>query len=270
MVPTSTIALVAFFLLVIPGASYEILRSRSRLPREESPFLHISRILLSGTLITALVFVLLAAVHLIAVRLIPVHLGAVPLGTSTALADIPQLLLSGTTYLAAHARLVGKTLLLQIALSVLIAVIFSDLRSSGTNVIHEADAWHALGELLVKPGQAAFMTVRLKDGSEIAGYYFGASTELDPSKREIFLRAPLSFRQADDKPVLAMDAGWQLMTISGSEIAYIATAYVAEGKESPPIPWQSRAIDWIRKNYLTWQTASIAILAVLAIAVFVH
>jgi uncharacterized protein DUF6338 len=56
MVPTSTIAFIAFFLLVIPGASYEILRSKSRLPREESPFLHISRILLSGTLITALTF----------------------------------------------------------------------------------------------------------------------------------------------------------------------------------------------------------------------
>jgi hypothetical protein len=265
LVPTSTIALVAFFLLVIPGASYEILRSRSRLPREESPFLHISRILLSGTLITALVFVLLAAVHLIAVRLIAVHLG-----TSTALVDIPKLLLSGTTYVATHARLVGKTLLLQIALSVLLAVIVSDVRSSGANVIHEADAWHALGELLVKPGQTAFMSVHLKDGSEITGYYFGASTELDPSKREIFLRAPLSFRGADDKPVLAMDAAWQLMTISGSEIAYIATVYISEGKESLPIRWQSRAIDWMRENYLTWQAASIAILAVLAIAVFVH
>jgi uncharacterized protein DUF6338 len=260
LVPTSTIALVAFFLLVIPGASYEILRSRSRLPREESPFLHISRILLSGTLITALVFVLLAAVHLIAVHL----------GTSTALADIPKFLLSGATYVAAHAWLVGKTLFLQIALSVLLAVIFSDLRSSGTSVIHEADAWHALGELLVKPRQTAFMSVRLKDGSEIEGYYFGASTELDPSKREIFLRAPLSFRGADDKPALAMDAGWQLMTISGSEIAYIATAYVTEGKESPPIRWRSEAIDWMRKNYLTWQAASIAILAVLAVAVFVR
>jgi hypothetical protein len=171
---------------------------------------------------------------------------------------------------AAHARLVGKTLLLQIALSVLLAIVFSDLRSSGANVIHEADAWHALGDLLVKPGQTAFMSVRLKDGSEIAGYYFGASTELDPSKREILLHAPLSFREADDKPALAMDAGWQLMTISGSEIAYIATAYVTEGKEPLPIRWQSRAIDWMRKNYLTWQAASIAILAVLAIAVFVH
>lgn len=265
MVPTSTTALISFFLLVIPGASYEILRSRSRLPREESPFLHISRILLSGTLITAFAFVLLAAVHLIAVCLIAVHLG-----TSTALADIPKLLLSGTTYVAAHARLVGKTLFLQIALSVLLAVIFSDLRSSGTNVIHGADAWHALGELLVKSGQTAFMSVRLKGGSEITGYYFGASTDLDPGKREIFLRAPLLFREADDKPALAMDAGWQLMTISGSEIAYIATAYVTEGKESPPIRWQSGAIDWMRKNYLTWQAASIAILAVLAIAVFVH
>jgi hypothetical protein len=265
LVPTSTIALVAFFLLVIPGASYEILRSRSRLPREESPFLHISRILLSGTLITALVFVLLAAVHLIAVRLIAVHLG-----TSTALVDIPKLLLSGTTYVATHARLVGKTLLLQIALSVLLAVIVSDVRSSGSNVIHEADAWHSLGALLVKPGQTAFMSVRLKDGSEITGYYFGASTELDPSKREIFLRAPLSFRGADDKLALAMDAGWQLMTISGSEIAYIATAYITEGKELLPIRWQSRAIDWTRENYLTWQAALIAVLAVLAIAVFVH
>jgi hypothetical protein len=87
LVPTNTIAFVASFLLVIPGASYEILRSRSRLPREESHFLHISCILLSGTLITALAFVLLAAAHLIAVRLV----------TSAALADVPELLLSPTT-----------------------------------------------------------------------------------------------------------------------------------------------------------------------------
>jgi Family of unknown function (DUF6338) len=130
LVPTSTITFVAFFLLVIPGASYEILRSRSRLPREESPFLHISRILFSGTLITSLVFVLLGAVHLLA---------------PAALADVSEFLLSGTAYVAARLWLVGRTLLLQIALSVLLAVVFSDLRSSRMRLIHQADAWHALG-----------------------------------------------------------------------------------------------------------------------------
>lgn len=260
MVPTSTIAFIAFFLLVIPGASYEILRSRSRLPREESPFLHISRILLSGILITALVFALLAATHLIAVRL----------AISVALADIPQLLLFGTTYVAAHAWLVSKTLLLQISLSVLLAVMFSDLRSSGANVIHGADAWHALGELLVEPEQTAWVSVRLKNGSELTGYYFGASTELDPSKRELFLRAPLSFRADDEKPALALGAAWQLMTIPGSEIAYIAAAYVSGGNEPPPIRWRSRLAAWIRRSYLTWQAASIAAIGVLAVAAFVH
>lgn len=260
MVPTSTIAFVAFLLLVIPGASYEILRSRSRLPREESPFLHISRILLSGTLITVLAFVLLATMHLIAVRT----------ATSATLADIPQLLLFGATYVAAHAWLVGKTLLLQIALSVLLAVIFSDLRSSGAKAIHEADAWHALGELLVEPGQTAWVSVRLKNGSEVTGYYFGASTELDPGKRELFLRAPLSFRADDEKPALALDAAWQLMTVPGSEIAYIAAAYVSDGKKSLPIRWRSKVADWMRRNYLTWQAASIALMGVLAVAVLVH
>lgn len=260
MVPTSTIAFIAFFLLVIPGASYEILRSKSRLPREESPFLHISRILLSGTLITALTFVLLAAVQLIAVRLT----------ASAALADIPQLLLFGTTYVAAHIWPVGKTLLLQISLSILLAVIFSGLRSSGVKIIHEADAWHALGELLVKSGQTAWASVRLKNGSEVTGYYFGASTELDPSKRELFLRAPLSFRADDEKPALALDAAWQLMTIPGSEIAYIAAAYVSDDKEPAPIRWRSKVADWVRRNYLTWQVASIALAGVLAVAVFVH
>ena len=260
MVPTSTVAFVAFFLLVIPGASYEILRSKSRLPREESPFLHISRILLSGTLITLLASVLLVAVHLVAVRL----------AVSAALADIPELLLSGTTYAAAHVWLVGKTLLLQIGLSVLLAVIFSDLRSSGANAIHEADAWHALGELLVKPGQMVWASVRLKNGSEITGYYFGASTELDPGKRELFLRAPLSFRADDEKPALALDTAWQLMTIPGSEIAYIAAAYINDGEESPPIRWPRKVVDWMRRSYLTWQAASIALIGVLAVAVLVR
>jgi hypothetical protein len=44
----------------------------------------------------------------------------------------------------------------------------------------------------------------LQNGGEVTGYYFGASTEFDPSKRELFLRAPLFFRADDEKPALAM------------------------------------------------------------------
>lgn len=260
MVPTTTVAFIAFFLLVIPGASYEILRSRNRLPREESSFLHISRILLAGTLITVLAFMILVTVYLIEVRL------AVP----TTLASIPDLLRSDITYTTTHFRLILKTLLLQIALSVLLAIIFSDLRSTGTNVIHETDAWHAVGELLVKSGQTAWASVRLKNGSEVTGYYFGASTELDPSKRELLLRAPLSFRADNEKPALSLDTAWQLMTIPGSEIAHIATAYVSNGKKPLPVRWRNKVCDWTHRNFLTWQAASIALIGALAAAVFVH
>jgi hypothetical protein len=87
------------------------------------------------------------------------------------------------------------------------------LGSAGSNITHQADAWHALGELLPKSGQAAGVSVRLKSGGEIVGYYYGASMELDPTKRELILRAPLSFRPNADSPTLAMNSAWQLMAM---------------------------------------------------------
>jgi hypothetical protein len=203
---------------VAPGTCYELLQQRTRLlPRGESAFVEISRILLSSTLISALALFLLALVHAVA---------------PAALVDPPQLLIGGMKYVVAHPTLTGRTALSELALATLLAVVFNDLRTSNqARPIVQSNAWHALGEILPKPGQEVNLSVRLKSGAELNGYYVGASTELESAKRELILAGPLTLLPKDGEPTLEFNPAWQRLAVNGAEIAYVTAQHIGEGQE---------------------------------------
>jgi hypothetical protein len=255
LVPANFFAVVVFFVFILPGTCYELLRGRTRLPRDESSFLHVSRIVLSGTIITTLTMSLLGAVHWIA---------------PSALLDVAGLLKDGTTYVVKHVALVAWTLVVQIVLSSLLAVVASDLRSlPNPRVVRQATPWHGITELTAKPGWEISLSVRLKSGAEIVGRYLGTSVDLDPTKRELLLRAPFSYRGSDEQPSLAkMDDAWQKMVIAGSEIVYVTAAY-SSGPAMPaaPVRWRNRPLNWLKRRWLGWQVAAVTSAIVLGLAI---
>ncbi len=257
MIPAGAFGVVVFFLFVAPGICYELLRDRTRLPREESTFVHISRVLLSGTFITAISLFLMALVRWL---------------SPTSLLNLPGLLMQPTAYVAEHAVLVGWTLLVQLGLSASLAVVFSDLvtpRASKGKPIHQADAWHALCELAAEPYEYVKLSVHLKSGRDILGTYVGASTELDPTKRELILGAPLEDRKAGSDETVSMNEGWQRIVVPGSEIEYFAAAYVGvrkpERSTTPDFP--HRVLAWMSGHWRSWKVAAPVVLGLLVVCV---
>jgi hypothetical protein len=251
LVPSSTFTVVVFLLVVAPGTCYELLRGRTQLPREESSFLHVSRILLIGTLITAATTLLLALARWLA---------------PDAVANPTGLLHDGLGYVSDHVALVGTTALAQLAIAVLLAIGLSDVRSRRLpRVIHQTDVWHAVTELGGTPDCKIQMSVRLNNGMEILGMYSGASTDLDPNTRELLLHAPLYFSSAGSTQTAPLEAWWQRMTIAGSDISYIAVSYIQQnsGEAARRLPRATRATNWVVNRSLRWPTAVAAVALIL-------
>ncbi|MBB4910593.1 DUF6338 family protein [Actinophytocola algeriensis] len=257
MIPAGAFGIVVFFLFVAPGICYELLRDRTRLPREESTFVHISRVLLFGTFITVISVFLMALVRWI---------------SPTSLLNLPDLLLAPTTYVADHAVLVGWTLFVQLALSASFAVVFSDVvtsRAAKGRPIHQADAWHAICEEAAEPYEYVKLSVHLKSGRDILGVYVGASTDLDPTKRELILGAPLEDRMAGSDRAVSMNEAWQRIVVPGSEIEYFAASYVgvakSPGSTTSGVPHRART--WVSSHWRSWKVAAPTALVLLLVCV---
>lgn len=105
--------------------------------------------------------------------------------------------------------------------------------------------------------------MQLKSGHAIIGCYVGASTGIDPTKRELLIGAPLSARDANSEEATPLDTDWQRMAIPGAEIESIAFAYVGEPEEEAPAASKPKVLKWMRANYLRWKVAAPATLALL-------
>lgn len=254
MVPASAIGVAAFFLFVAPGTCYELLRSRVLLPTEESTFIHISRIVLSGLLLTTSTALLLTVVKFI---------------SPNALLDVPQLLTKGTAYVATNTWVTAKTFALQLFISAMLAAIVNDLRVSTKSVrIHRGTALLGLSELERPDGTQPYYCVRLKSGREVFGYYYGATTDLDPTKREIVLQPPLKIADSEqDTEAKLAPSHWQRMVIFGGEVEHVSIAYV----DTHVVPHKKlsrieKVKGWTFANYLRTKVCAPVALVLLALA----
>jgi hypothetical protein len=166
--------------------------------------------------------------------------------------------------------LVGWTLFVQLMLSGLLAVVVSDLPKAEAP-IHHGDAWHALCERAAESAEYVRVSVHLKSGRDLLGTYVGASTDLEPAKRELIIGAPLAERKAGSEETVALDEAWQRMVISGAEVESVAMCYVGKSSadQSPNNSFTHRAGEWVRTHWQSWKVAAPAIVALLAITVLV-
>lgn len=248
-------------LFVVPGTCYELLRNRTKLPREESAFQQVSRVLLAGSVISVGVSLTLAGIGVCA---------------PGSLLNVSKLLTGGTGYVAANVGMLGWTVTLFLSFSLLFAVALVDLRTAeGTSVIHQADAWHLLAKRLpiLEMGgpHVVVVSVRLKSGRDVVGHYFGSSTELEHSKRELHLQAPLYAREVDQDQKELLGEEWAVMSIIGSEIESVAFNYSpfegAGSRARAGVHWT--VVDWFAAHWKDWQVATSAAVFVVLIALVV-
>ncbi|PRX47949.1 hypothetical protein B0I33_105534 [Prauserella shujinwangii] len=251
MTPASVVGVTVFFLLIIPGITYELLRRRVLLPIEESGFVQVSRILLSGTIIFAIVVLLLVAVRSVSPR---------------ALLNPGAFIGAGSAYAESNLGLIGKTMGFYVLLAVLLAVVASDLNLGSKQVkIHRGAAIIGLTEIDKRPEDVAWLAVHLKSGKEILGYYYGATTELDPDKRELILQKPLRVGYPEKGEPAHMASDWKRVLIHVREIEYLSVAYVA-ARVVPSETISRKLVNWMRDNFLRAKVC--APLALVAVAGF--
>ncbi|RAY12894.1 hypothetical protein DPM19_23070 [Actinomadura craniellae] len=249
MVPSSVGSVVVFLLLVTPGAAFELLWQRTRPRRDESAFIEISRVLLTGVLLSGAAIATLMAVE----ALVP-----------GAAVDLFALLRDGERYVDRHPALVVGTLAAGLAVALLYGVAAHDLLTAPTarRIAHET-VWHTAFGRLPGPRARAFLSVQLRDGTTIMGYAAGYSTEPDPARRDLMLAAPLTMRRPGAEEATALAGSWQVMVVAGAEISTIAAAYV-DRPAAAPGPRPRPAVPFARRR---WAVALAGVLAVLAVLV---
>ncbi len=244
MVPSTVAAVVVFLLLVTPGLVFELLWQRTRPRRDESTFVEVSRVVLTGVVFTGA-----AAVTLVVLE-------AAAAGSAV---DVVALVKEGNRYVTAHPAQVLRTLVATVVLAVLYGVAAHTLLtpSSTRRIAHET-AWHTAFSRMAAPGVRPYLSVQLKDGTTITGYSAAYSTEPDPAKRDLLLSAPLAIRSPGDTDARQLDVSWQVMAVSGAEISTIAAAYVGTARPAarPRRRWMSR---------YRWQVALVAAAVVVAV-----
>jgi len=212
VVPTTAAAVVTFLVMVTPGTAFELLWQRNRPRRDESAFLEVSRVLLTGVLFSGA-----AAATLVAVE-------AVAPGT---IVDLAGLVAGGGDYVARHPILSVGTLAVGLVVALLYAVAAHDLLTPvGSRRIVQESGWHTALGRLAPSGVRVFLSVQLKDGSTVTGYSAAYSTDPAFDRRDLVLRAPLHVRPPAAAEAGPLDGAWQVMVLSGAEISTIAAAYV--------------------------------------------
>lgn len=254
MVPSSFAGVGIFLLLVAPGITYELLRQRTQLPRGESTFIEISRVLLFGVVYSGAAILPIALIAAIEPR---------------SVVDLSAWVRDGDAYVADHIHIVGWTLILELALASLLAIAASDLGAhSPVRLMHDGNLWHALTQTWAGRGVETYLDVRMKDGTSIVGRWVGHTNEPDPLKREVAL-SDVSVRHPGQIDLAALGKGWKFIVLSGSEVAHIAGYYHGRRPDPTRPTWGARILSSIRHNCTSWRFAVSAILALLVAALLI-
>jgi Family of unknown function (DUF6338) len=220
MVPATVGGVAVLLLLVLPGLHYELLRESRRAGRDDSPFVEISRVLLSGSLLSTATFIIL---------------GIVRLWAPTAVLD-PRILLEEKHYLADHLVLAGWS----IGWFIVLALTFSALAAAKwpnepsltavtesswiTTFLRTPNTTAARREL---PPPYVKAEVTLKTGRVYRGMISDFSKNLEIADRELVLGNPLATVEADGILKALDTLPWQRLILPASEISSILVLYEA-------------------------------------------
>lgn len=214
MIPTTTAQLFLFLALVAPGLYYELLRERRRPVIGESSFREASRIALASVLFDGAAVAVLAIVRAIQPAWMP---------------DPRSWLAHPTLYVRAHYALISWTVLAGLALAFGFATLADQLNRKQRGNIHPQGMWFQLFRTDRPPKTVPWVSLRLTDGTEIAGFLAYFVPADDPALREIALRpnvhgTGLQLRKAGQQAIERLDK-WSSIVVRGDQISYFKVEY---------------------------------------------
>lgn len=225
MIPTTVLGLFLFLLLVTPGLSYEMLRERRRPAVEESAFREASRIALASAAFDVAALLIFAVVRLVA---------------PGALLDPGKWLADPHAYIRDHYALVGVTIGAFVVLAVGVAAGTDRLlRRQAPGDIRPGGIWFQLFRVDRPEGTVPWLSIRLSDGTDVAGFLSYYVSAEEPANREIALKqnaehTGLQLRNKDATAVERLD-GWSNVILRGDEITCLKVKYLpaASGSSTP-------------------------------------
>jgi hypothetical protein len=215
MVPSTTVQVFLFLALVAPGLYYELLRERRRPAIGETAFREASRIALASVLFDVAALAVLAIVRVIRPAWIP---------------DLRLWLAHPAAYVRDHYVLIIWVALTGLVLAFGFATLADQLHRRRSGDMRPGGIWFQLFRTDRPDNTVPWVSLRLTDGVEIAGflaYYVPAD---DPAAREIALRhnaegTGLQLRKAEGQQIERLDQ-WSDIVVRGDQISYFKVRYL--------------------------------------------
>lgn len=207
MIPSTTGAVLAFFLFVAPGLLFDLLAARRRAGVPETTFREVSRVVLASTAFSGLAVALLA---------LP-GLGLPPTRRWI------YSWLWGRVDVSATQPTVLATMLAVATVACALAWATHWHLSRGASALRQTSAWSQVFRTDAPSGSAPYLRVKTASGSTYTGFVGSYTPNLEVSGRELVLVPPL-WSAAPGKPLEAV-TGWSRIVLRGDEIAVLMVDY---------------------------------------------
>jgi hypothetical protein len=221
VIPETLGTIVAFLGFVAPGLAFELLREKRRPSIEETAFREASRIALTSLVFTAASVLLLAAVR---------HF------RSSVVVDPARWILYGSRYVHGNLELVATTLLLELAIALILAVLLDWLlRQSAPGRIVPGSIWFQLFRQGCPEGATPWLHLKLKDETEVWGFVGDYTPDQKLENRELTIFGPkLQYLRKGEAQKKSLHS-WSSFAVRGDEISWMKVAYVAKNSRGDQV-----------------------------------
>jgi len=234
VVPQTIVGFFFFLLLVAPGVSYELFRER-RSPRlDQTAFREVSRVALYSFW-----FSFSACVIIVLLRIL----------FPTALFDPAAYSHDSKSYLNSHYIAITWTVILEVLIAFVLVIVVDQIsrgkylsksyaklplavRKLISTDIKKQGLWFDIFEDSVPKNTIAWLSIRLTDGTRIAGYFYGCTVyDEDFKDTEIAVKKPatgqgwMALRDTQDLDAKSELVGVDVVWVRGEEISYIKVEY---------------------------------------------
>lgn len=207
MIPSTTGAVLAFFLFVAPGLLFDLLAAKRRAGVPETSFREASRVVLASTLFTGSSALLLT----------------VPcLAVASARRWISGWLKGETTLSPTQPAVLLAMLVVALTACGIAALVHWRLARSGSP-LRQVSTWTQAFRADVPSGSAPYVRVKTTSGSTYTGFIGSYTPDLEASGRELVLVPPL-WSAAPGKTLDAVPA-WSRIILRGDEVSVLMVDY---------------------------------------------
>jgi hypothetical protein len=228
VVPQTFAAVASFFLLVAPGAFFEIRRERRRPSKTESALREASRIVLASLVFSGVAAAVVALAQMVW-----------PADWPPLAPDFGRWLEQGNAYAADNLGLIARVAAAQFVVAVLASYLASRLLERKERGWYSSDSmWRRLLHTKVPAGNDPYGRVELESGAVYGGVAteFGTSNKKD--ERDLGLGGPqLVYRSGGNGQVESLlDKGYTRVIIPSSAIRTIWISYRMKAGDQAPSP----------------------------------